>query len=83
MNFGLKTDIELYNKGKLESVDWDYLDGVPWSNADGDLFEVIEGWVDTSRLNKDEATVFFSNRPGDSPFSAGYRTFVEKLPAMP
>jgi hypothetical protein len=72
----------IYNKGKLDSVAWDYLDGVPWI-SNGIAYEVIEGWVDTSRLNKDEATVFFSNRPGVSPFSAGYRTFVEKLPAMP
>lgn len=68
----------IYNKGKLQSVGWGYLDDVV-----GDTYEMISGFVDTSRLNKDEATVFFSNRPGVSPFSAGYRTFVEKLPAMP
>ena len=59
-------------------MDWGYLDGVV-----GDTYEMISGFVDTSRLNKDEATVFFSNRPDVSPFSAGYRTFVSKLPAMP
>jgi hypothetical protein len=74
----------VYENGKLQDVLWDYLaDGVPWVNSQGALFEVIEGWVDTSRLNKDEATVFFSNRPDVSPFSAGYLLLVEKGSAAP
>ena len=63
----------IYNKSKLQSVDWDYLDG-----AVSGAYEYITGVVDTNKLNKDEAVVFFANRPGDSPFAAGYLTLVEK-----
>jgi hypothetical protein len=73
----------VYETGKLQDVLWGYLDGVPWVNSLGVPFEVIEGWVDTSRLNKDEATVFFSNRPDVSPFSASYLLLVEKGSAAP
>ncbi len=68
----------IYNTGQLQSVDWDYLDGTP-----GVKYEVITGLVDTNKLNKDEATVFFSNRPGENPFATGYRILVEKGNASP
>jgi hypothetical protein len=51
----------VYDTGKLQNIDWGYLDGG---------FEYINDVVDTSRLNKDEAVVFFANRPGESPFAS-------------
>jgi Immune inhibitor A peptidase M6 len=68
----------VYKKGKLQSILWSYLDGTLSGN-----FEIISGIVDTSRLNKKAATVFFSNRPGESPFSSGYLLLVEKGTAAP
>jgi len=69
----------IYNKNnKLQTVAWDYLDGVLSGNN-----EIITGVVDTSRLNKDSATVFFANRPGENPFSSGYLLLVEKGNAAP
>jgi hypothetical protein len=63
----------IYNKGKLQSVDWDYLDSTPGTN-----YEVITGVVDTSKLNKDSATVFFANRPYENPFATFYQLLVNK-----
>jgi hypothetical protein len=60
----------VYDKGKLQDVEWGYL-------PSGD------GIVDTSNLGKDQATVFFANRPGDSPFDAGYLLLVDKGNASP
>ncbi len=37
--------------------------------------------LDTSRLGADSAMVVFANRPGDSPFSAGYLSLVSKTSA--
>jgi hypothetical protein len=45
----------VYDTGKLQNIDWGYLDGG---------FEYVNDVVDTSRLNKVEAVVFFANRPG-------------------
>jgi hypothetical protein len=36
------------------------------------------GVVDTSRLNRDEATVVISNRPAGSPFDGNYLLLVDK-----
>jgi hypothetical protein len=68
----------VYNKGRLQSVGWDYLDG----SLFGD-FEIITGVVDTSKLNKQSAVVFFANRPGENPFASGYLLLVEKGTAAP
>jgi len=68
----------IYSKSKLQSLDWGYLDG-----AVSGLYEYITGAVNTIMLNKDEATAFFANRPGDSPFSAGYRILIKKGTATP
>jgi hypothetical protein len=68
----------IYNKGKLISTGWGYLDGVI-SGA----YEIITGLVDTSRLNKKYATVFFANRPGENPFNSGYLILVQKGNAAP
>lgn len=68
----------IFNKGKLQDTDWAYLDGSIFGN-----YEIITGLVDTSRLNREAATVFFANRPGESPFSAGYLLLVEKGNAAP
>jgi hypothetical protein len=68
----------IYNKNnKLQTVAWDYLDGSLSGN-----FEFITGVVDTSRLNKDSATVFFANRPGENPFNSGYLLLVKKAAAV-
>jgi hypothetical protein len=66
----------VYANGKLSEIQTGYFDGA----VSGD-FERISGVVDTSRLNKDEAIVVFANRPGDSPFDAGYLILVAKLAA--
>jgi hypothetical protein len=63
----------VYNHGKFDGLDYDYLDG-----AINDDYEVIQGTVDTSNLQNDEATVVFTNRPGESPFSSGYLLLVDK-----
>lgn len=63
----------VYNKGKFDHVDYDYLDG---SISAG--YEYITGVLDTSRLNREEATLVFANRPGESPFDGGYLLLVEK-----
>ncbi|HET7009741.1 MAG TPA: hypothetical protein VFI11_03105 [Anaerolineales bacterium] len=68
----------IYETGQLSMLDWDYLDG-----AISGANEIITGLVDTSRLTKDEATVFFANRPGEAPFAAGYLLLVEKGTAAP
>jgi len=68
----------IFNRRQLQSLDWGYLDGA----LSGDS-EVITGLVDTSRLNKESATVFFANRPDDSPFAGGYLLLVEKGTAAP
>ena len=67
-----------YVSGQLQSVAWDYLDSTV-----GATYEIITGLVDTNKLNKDEATVFFSNRPGENPFATGYLILVEKGNASP
>jgi hypothetical protein len=68
----------IYETGQLSMQDWDYVDGVV-----GPTYEIITGLVDTGRLNKDEATVFFANRPGENPFASGYLVLVEKGNAAP
>ena len=69
----------IYNsKNKLQSTAWGFLDGVV-SGA----YEYITGVVDTSKLKSHDATVFFANRPGTSPFAAGYLILVEKGTASP
>jgi hypothetical protein len=64
-----------YTNGKLAGVDYGYMDGVVSGG-----FERITGVVNT-RLQGDEAVVVFANRPGDSPFDAGYLILVRKLGA--
>jgi hypothetical protein len=66
----------VYANGKFSHNQTGYLDGVVSGG-----FERINGVVDTSRLNKDEAVVVFANRPGDSPFDAGYTILIRKLGA--
>ena len=68
----------IYRNNRLQSIAWGYLDG----SVSG-AYEIINGLVDTSRLNRKAATVFFANRPGQTPFSAGYLLLVEKGTAAP
>jgi immune inhibitor A len=68
----------IYNNNRLQSTAWGFLDG----SVSG-AYEIISGIVDTSRLNKHSATVFFANRPGEDPFSAGYLLLVKKGNAAP
>lgn len=68
----------IYERGQLQSAEWDYLDG----ELSGDA-EVITGLVDTSRLNRESAIVFFANRPGENPFASEYLLLVEKGTAAP
>ena len=66
------------NNNRLQSTAWGYLDG----SVSG-AYEIINGIVDTSRLNRHAATVFFANRPGEDPFNAGYLLLVKKGNAAP
>jgi len=66
----------VYASGKFSHNQTGYLDGVVSGG-----FERISGVVNTSRLNREEAVVVFANRPGDSPFDAGYTILVNKLGA--
>lgn len=68
----------IYSSNKVQSTAWGYLDG---SVSGG--YETITGVVDTSKLNKKAATVFFANRPGENPFNAGYLLLVKKGNAAP
>lgn len=63
----------VYDKGNFDHLDYAYLDGV----ISGDN-EEITSVVDTSQLNREEATVVISNRPGESPFSGDYLLLVDK-----
>jgi hypothetical protein len=67
-----------YSNNRLQSIAWGFLDGTI-SGA----YEIINGLIDTSRLNKHAATVFFANRPGETPFNAGYTLLVKKGTAAP
>ena len=69
----------IYNKGKLESLDYGYFDDDTVSG----VYEFESGLVDTSRLLRDQATVVISNRPGESPFAGNYLLLVEKGDASP
>jgi hypothetical protein len=68
----------VYDSGQFQSLDWGYMDG----SVSGP-YEIINGVVDTSHLNKDQAVVFFANRPGSSPFAAHYLELVAKGNASP
>jgi hypothetical protein len=63
----------VYDRGKLQSIDYGYIDGAPAGD-----FEIISDTLDTSGLNRAYATFAISNRPGDSPFDAGYLILVDK-----
>ncbi len=63
----------VYDRGKLDHLDYGYLDG-----AVVDGVEVISGVVDTSRLNRRAAIVVIANRPGEAPFEGGYLILVDK-----
>jgi hypothetical protein len=63
----------VYNRGKRADVEWGSVDDV----ASGNFLYVLAS-VDTSRLNRESATVFFANRPGEAPFSAAYLLLVDK-----
>lgn len=63
----------VYSRGKLDHLDYGYLDVV----TSGD-YEYTTATVDTSRLNRNEATVVITNRPGESPFDADYLLLVDK-----
>ena len=64
----------VYAKGKFSHLDYGYFDDDVMDGA----YEYEMGAVDTSRLQKDQATVVISNRPGWSDFAANYLLLVEK-----
>lgn len=64
----------VYKNGKFVKLDYGYLEGDNRVSP----YEYVVGAVDTSRLNRQAATVVISNRPGASPFDAGYRLLVSK-----
>ncbi|NLF02872.1 MAG: hypothetical protein GX601_18065 [Anaerolineales bacterium] len=66
----------VYVKGKFSYLDIGRMDA-PFAMSS--LYEYIFAEVNTQALNRDEATVMIANRPGDSPFAAGYRLFVDKF----
>lgn len=63
----------VHDKGKFDYMDFGYFDGTVSGES-----ETISGTVDTSHLKGEEATVIFSNRPGENPFDAGYLLLVDK-----
>lgn len=63
----------VYKKGKFSYLDYGYT-----AEVLNPPFEYELGAADTNGLNNTEATVVFSNRPGDSPFDGGYLYLVEK-----
>ncbi len=63
----------IYDRGKQAELEWNYADGNASTGG-----EMIGASVDTSGLNRESATVFFANRPGEAPFAAGYLLLVEK-----
>lgn len=65
----------VYNRGKLQSVDWGYLGSALSSSGN---YEIFQGTLDTSHLNKDAAVMFFANRPGENPFATFYQLLVNK-----
>lgn len=66
--------VPVYNRGKFSHLDYGYLPG----DELVDPYEYVTGSVSTLALNKDLATVIFSNRPAESPFDAEYLVLVEK-----
>lgn len=65
--------VPVFISGRFASLNIGSIEGAP----DGD-YERIAGVVDTSRINRDAPTVVISNRPGESPFDAGYVMLVKK-----
>jgi hypothetical protein len=63
----------VFQRGKYDHLDHGYFEGSPSPPN-----EVVTGVVDTSRLNRQEATVVIANRPGESPFDSGYLLLVDK-----
>jgi hypothetical protein len=68
----------LFKGGKLQDTTFGYVPTAPSGN-----FEIGTDSVDTSKLGKGEATVFFANRPGENPFDANYLILVAKGNASP
>ena len=68
----------IYASGQFDHLNYGYLNGTVSGR-----YEYAIGSVDTSRLNKDEATVVFANRPGEAPFAANYLLLVDKDNASP
>jgi hypothetical protein len=57
----------VYEFGKLAMIDVGYLMTLPDTG-----YEYVLGTIDMDSLNRDEAMIVFANRPGESPFDAGY-----------
>jgi len=74
----------VYSNGKLADIQVAYFGTEvtgPCSASNPAPCEFVTGTVDTSRLNRDRAVVFFTNRPAESVFDSDYRILVSKLPA--
>lgn len=65
----------VYERGTLDRVEYDFLEGDLYI-FDG--YEYITGSANTNKLNRDSATVFFANRPGENPFATTYQILVDK-----
>lgn len=63
----------MYDRGEYVGTDIEYMTDV----SDGG-YEYSLGTIDTSSLNRDEATIVFANRPGESPFDANYLFLPQK-----
>ena len=57
----------VYYRGKFVDTEVGYFTG---QEVGGNQY--VMGTIDTSALNRDEATIVFANRPGESPFDANY-----------
>lgn len=65
----------VYQRGKLAETQVGYLTE---TYVDAAGRQITQGTIDTSSLNRDEATIVFANRPGESPFDANYLFLPEK-----
>jgi hypothetical protein len=64
----------VYDRGKLDRVEYDFMNGDLLSGR----YEYVMGSANTNMLNRDSATVFFANRPGENPFASNYLILVDK-----
>lgn len=69
--------LPVYERGKFARLDYGYMEDGFYQEP----YEIIAGSFADLSLNRESATILFSNRPAESPFDAEYLVLVEKAPA--